>query len=129
MLAKIELPWPPTVNTYWRHTTHPKTKRPLVYVTKQGKSYRETVVKLCGVAGLGRLKYAGRVSASYECFPPDNRVRDLSNILKCLEDSLVDAGVIVDDGQINEFQMVRAPVEKFGRVIVTLTAMENRDDE
>lgn len=92
----------------------------MVYVTAKGTAYRREVARLAMAAGLHRLRFAGRVWAEYDCYPPDRRTRDLSNLLKCLEDALVDAGIIQDDGQIDGFRMRRQEIRRPGGVEVAL---------
>ena len=52
--------------------------------------------------------------------PPDRRRRDLDNILKALLDSIVHAGVIEDDSQIDEIQITRGDVVADGAVVVRI---------
>lgn len=49
---------------------------------------------------------------------PDKRERDLDNLFKALLDSLVKAGVLVDDSIIDELRIVRRKVVKNGLVKV-----------
>lgn len=99
-MFQLELPWPPSINHYWRHT---KTGH---YISKEGKLYRIAVGFLC-------LKYKNmfsdkaRLSVSIEAFPPDRRKRDLDNVLKSLLDALQNAGVYQDDSQIDQLSIAR----------------------
>jgi Holliday junction resolvase RusA-like endonuclease len=52
-------------------------------------------------AGFGTSPVACRVTVC----PPDNRKRDLDNILKALFDALQHAGVIEDDSQIRKLMV------------------------
>jgi len=56
--------------------------------------------------------------------PPDKRVRDLDNILKSLLDSLVHAGVILDDSLIDDLHIVRNNTAKPGHVVISINPME-----
>lgn len=65
------------------------------------------------VSRLGWLfeKFSGAVSLFLDCYPPDRRRRDIDNILKCLLDSLVNAGVMEDDSLIKRLHMeMREPI-------------------
>jgi crossover junction endodeoxyribonuclease RusA len=52
---------------------------------------------------------------------PDNRCRDLDNILKALQDALQDAGVYNDDHQIDDLRVTRTAPQKPGWVDVDIT--------
>ena len=56
--------------------------------------------------------------------PPDKRRRDLDNILKALLDSLVHAGVLIDDEIIDELHIIRLPPAAPGTVFITITPRE-----
>ena len=86
----FDLPWPPSVNNYYRHVGQ------RVLISRAGRKYR----MMCVSRLSGKAKMVGRVTLSIECYPPDKRRRDLDNILKCLQDSIVSAGVLEDDSQI-----------------------------
>jgi len=101
----LDLPWPPSVNSYWRHPTRgPLAGRHLI--SERGRAYRRAV--MAEVARRTLLqKPAGRLSVHVDAFPPDNRRRDLDNIGKALLDALVHAGVIADDGDIDHYSVTR----------------------
>ena len=39
---EVTLPWPPTVNTYWRHAF--KGGVAMIYISKDGQAYRTAVM-------------------------------------------------------------------------------------
>ena len=99
MTAEFELPWPPSVNHYYRHVG------PRVLISRDGRKYRERVVarfKNDRVA-----KYTGPVELDIELYPPDNRRRDVDNSLKCLLDTFTHAGLYGDDSQIQRLTITR----------------------
>lgn len=111
----LHLPWPPTVNTYWRHS------RGRHYISARGLSYRKDVdVKARIFAGLFPKEV--KLSVHVDAFPPDRRRRDLDNISKCLLDSLQHAGVYEDDYQIDELSLKRQEL-KDGKVIVYINKL------
>ena len=117
-LIELELPWPPSVKSYYRHVGF-KT-----LIAKEGRDYRATVVaKLTGVLS-EPLKE--RLKVTIECYPPDNRRRDLDNILKALFDSLQHAKVIEDDSQIDEINMIRREPLKPGLLFIRIETMETQ---
>lgn len=105
-----ELPWPPSVNGYWR------SFRGRQIISRRGRDYRDQVQsELVGAkAMLGRLKI------SICLHPPDKRRRDIDNVLKAIFDSLVHAGAMEDDSQIDELYAVRREVVPGGLAIVEL---------
>lgn len=93
------LPFPPSVNTYWRSMR----KGPLagrVIISKRGREYRKEVVKMVPEQMRGHAKILGPVMVHLIENPPDRRIRDLDNYLKALFDSCKHADVFGDDSQI-----------------------------
>ena len=108
---KLTLPWPPSMNTYWRRHGH------IMHVSHAGKKFQRAVLAIVGERqGFGD----SRVSVSVRAFPPDKRRRDIDNILKPLGDALTRAGLWGDDEQIDDLRIVRAEITKGGRVEVEI---------
>jgi crossover junction endodeoxyribonuclease RusA len=116
MNLAFDLPWPPSVNTYWRHTI--VNRRPRVLISKKGRDYRKAV--LCRI-GIKHRKIHGRVSVRIEASAPDNRARDLDNLPKAILDALTHAGVWGDDEQIDQLTIVRGEVTKGGAIRVVIS--------
>jgi crossover junction endodeoxyribonuclease RusA len=102
---EVSLPWPPTVNTYWRHAN--KGGATIVYVAKEGQIYRTAVQ---GLVATKRKLHTGRLRVEIEAWPPDKRNRDLDNILKSLLDALTYAGIWEDDSQIDDLRIYRTTI-------------------
>lgn len=116
----IELPYPPSANSYWRHPGRgPLAGRHLI--SQEGREYRRAVGAAVGLVR-GRQGLTERLVVMVEANPPDRRRRDLDNLLKPLLDSLMHAGVYEDDSQIDDLRIMRGPVTRGGRVLVTVTA-------
>lgn len=98
---RATLPYPPTVNHYWRHVVC--RGRVCVYVSDEGRAYRRRVQ----VAMAGAPTLSGRLRVIVRVCPPDHRARDLDNLMKCLLDSLTAAGIWGDDSQVDELTIVR----------------------
>ena len=113
---EFDLPWPPSVNNYYRHVG------PRVLISRAGRKYRTMAVSRLG----GLKKLSGAVSLSLECYPPDRRRRDLDNLLKCLQDSITAAGVLDDDSQIRRLQMEMLEPIEGGLVHVRLETLPER---
>ena len=110
----LELPYPPTVNTYWR------MGRGRMYIAKKGIDFRNSVVALVGHRGLKARN--GNLDVRVSVYPPDRRKRDLDNVLKALFDSLFHAGVYNDDSQIKRIDAEMLDKVKGGKTVVTIIA-------
>lgn len=106
----VELPYPPTVNTYWRNL------KGRTVISKAGREYKSKVT----VALNGCATILGRLSVEIEAYMPDRRVRDIDNLTKSILDSLTHAGVWGDDSQIDVLKISRMGIEKPGKVIVKI---------
>ncbi len=111
-MLTLTLPYPPTVNTYWR------MGRGRIHISAKGRAYREDV-KGAVMIGLVTSKEAvdfrlGNLSARIDVYPPDRRRRDLDNVLKAIFDSLGGghAGVFEDDNQIKEIHATMHDYDK-----------------
>ena len=114
--VKFELPWPPSVNRYYRHVG------PRVLISREGRKYRMMTVSRLG----GRFpKQTGPLRLSAEFYPPDARRRDLDNVGgKALLDSLQAAGLFEDDSQIKSLRLdMREPLPPEGLVHVLIETL------
>jgi len=111
---RITLPWPPSVNRYWR------SFKGRVLISADGRAYREVAVAIAvGKARFGSSKVRVRI----EAWLPDNRRRDVDNLLKAPLDALCHAGIYDDDSQIVELSIRRAGLDKANpRLEITLEA-------
>ena len=111
----LNLPWPPTVNHYWKLKSNGGR-----YISAAGVMFRAQVK----AAAHGLRNMAGKVEICIRANPPDQRRRDLDNIVKALFDALQHAGLIGDDFNVEAFSVRRLPVVKGGRVTVTIKPFE-----
>lgn len=110
----IQLPWPPSSNTYWRRNGG------RYFISTKGQAYRLHVIKICLELGLANsFTEDDRLSVSILAYPPDKRRRDLDNLFKGLMDSLQHAKVFPDDSQIDELS-IRRIESRFGMIEVTV---------
>lgn len=112
---RFALPFPPSVNTYWRHPS----KGPLAgrhLISEAGRKYRENVARLI------RLDHPieSRLAVSITAHMPDRRRRDLDNLPKAIFDALTHAGLWLDDEQIDLLTIARADVVKGGMVVIDI---------
>lgn len=105
------LPYPPTVNSYWRRVGA-KT-----LISRAGREYRKAVASRIRVVE----PYTERLSVHVRAYMPDRRRRDLDNLPKAVLDSLVHAGAFADDEQIDRLTIERGPVDTLNpRVEITI---------
>ena len=100
-MPRLELPFPPSVNHYWRRVGN-KT-----LISKAGRQFREWVEAMARHQGWNSL--AGPLGISIEATPPDERGRDLDNLLKAPLDAMQHAGLYQDDNQLEEIHIYRMP--------------------
>lgn len=119
---ELSLPFPPSVNTYWRHVVI--KGRSVTLLSKQGREYRTKASCELLRQGLSMRKLSGRLEVQINVFPPDRRKRDLDNIPKGVLDALTKAEVWEDDEQIDDLRITRAHVIKGGRVDITIKPIQ-----
>jgi crossover junction endodeoxyribonuclease RusA len=112
-LIEMTLPWPPSVNHYWR------TFRNRVIVSAAGRKYRDDIQ--AGLLGKGAVAPPGELHVRLDLYPPDRRRRDVDNVCKALLDALAHAGVYPDDSVIGELHVRRMCVLAGGRVVARIT--------
>lgn len=98
-MLSLELPYPPSVNHYWRRAG----ARTLI--SRGGRAFRQTVCSILAARGVRPLD--GPLVVDITIHPPDRRRRDIDNCLKSLLDALQHGGAYSDDSQI-----VRLTIEK-----------------
>ena len=77
-------------------------------ISAEGREYRKAVADQVLVQR-GAKHYEGKLRVVIEAWKPDNRRRDLDNLLKAVLDSLTHAGVWSDDGNIVDLRIYWAP--------------------
>lgn len=117
----IVLPWPPSVNRYYRSLSKGKLAG-RVLVSKEGRTYREEAALILGRRRLPMIR--DRVRVTIEAFPPDRRRRDLDNLLKASLDALVFGGAIEDDSLIDDLRIRRGEVREGGELHIHIQGME-----
>ena len=131
-VVELTLPYPPSINHYWKHVYVEKFKSVRVFTTAEGKDYRTNVQAIILSEGKNAsLKGFLKLEATF--FPPDNLRRDLDNGLKALLDALknndegpgygIRMGVYGDDSQIKEMTLRFGPTVKDGKVQVRISTI------
>ena len=65
-----------------------------------------------------------RLKVDILVFPPDNRRRDLDNVLKAVLDSLEDAKVFKDDSLIDDLRVRRMDTFKDGKIEIGIEIID-----
>lgn len=117
----LELPFPPSVNTYWGSRIIGKGKRVFMqrYINAAGKLFRQAVIDQCLVDNVP-TGMAGPLACTIDLYPPCNRKRDCDNFPKGLLDALTHAKVYTDDSQIVDLRIRMFPKTPPGCAVVTL---------
>lgn len=119
---RLSLPFPPSVNTYWRAPN----KGPLAgrhLISAKGRQYQSAACAAV-VEQLRRIPKPVETYLAVEItlYPPDARRRDLDNYNKALFDALTHAGVWLDDSQVKRMLVEWGPVLKHGKVDIAISA-------
>ena len=126
----VAVPFPPSVNHYWRHIAIPmrnkatgkQSVRVQSLISAQGRKYKQAVraeVK-AQRANFGILASMRLVVVLY---PPDRRKRDVDNYAKALLDGLTGAGVWDDDSQVRDLRLIWGKAIRGGKAIVHIRPM------
>ncbi len=118
MSIQIDVPWPPTGNHAYT------VARGRKILSSAGRMYREHV-SICIAMKAGGRKLSGKLAMRIDAYPPDNRVRDLDNLLKLPIDCVKRAGVIADDGDIDLLSIERGKTCNGGLLSIRISVLES----
>jgi crossover junction endodeoxyribonuclease RusA len=113
----IELPYPPSVNHYWRRVG------PRTLISREGRRFRARVGAMLALRRIQPIN--GSLDVRVAVHPPDRRRRDLDNAMKALLDALEHAGAYSDDSQIDHLDITRGTGVPEGKVIVHITEVRH----
>ena len=113
LLLIVTLPWPPTVNTYYRHVVVKGAAR--VLLSSAGRAYQKAV----GVAMAGHVAPPPPHAVRIVLHAPDRRAYDVDNRAKALLDGIYRA-LGIDDGVIDRLEIVRGEVRPGGCALVVI---------
>jgi len=85
-------------------------------LSKEARDYRAAVLAIVSITE----PLEGRLAVTLYAYPPDQRKRDLDNMLKQTLDALQHAGIYVDDSQIGQLRIERKKQEEGGRMLVSI---------
>lgn len=129
MIARFTLPYPPTLNSYWRHIPDPHRSGQVRHlIGKAGREYRAWVMQWAYTIRPRPLP--GPLVLLLDAYPPDARERDGDNLPKCVFDSLVHAGVLSGDSNkvIAAHAVIWHPATRDHKLIVSAVAAEELRD-
>lgn len=113
MHVLLELPFPPSMNTYWRNF------RGRTVLSKAGRQFKIDVQDYIiqnNIPKFGDKK----LKVTMILRPRDKRKVDIDNRIKAVLDSLENAGVFDDDFQIDHIEMIRGEPIKGGLIRVLI---------
>jgi crossover junction endodeoxyribonuclease RusA len=109
-MLELELPYPPSINHYWRRVG----ARTLI--SREGRRFRGRVVAI--VAALRPVPMNGSLEVEIDVYPPDRRRRDIDNLIKSVLDSLEHGGVYPDDSQVVHLTIRKQEPVSNGKCVV-----------
>jgi crossover junction endodeoxyribonuclease RusA len=112
----LVIPYPPSVNSIWRQY------RGRTILSKEYRDYKTMVARLLGV---NPVPTKARIRICIYAYMPDRRRRDLDNLTKVTIDILTHAGVWMDDEQIDDLRIIRAGIDKPGRLEIEIEEIES----
>jgi crossover junction endodeoxyribonuclease RusA len=113
----LELPHPPSVNTYWRANGNRR------YISPEGMKFKKDVAEYVIKHEVPKLG-SKRLKVLIFYHPRDKRRSDLDNRLKGTLDALQDAGVYDDDEQIDHLTIQRGEIKSGGGITVAIETLE-----
>jgi Holliday junction resolvase RusA-like endonuclease len=111
-MVELELPYPPSVNHYWRRVG----ARTLI--SRGGRAFRQAVCSILAAAGVHPL--LGPLAVEVDVHPPDRRRRDIDNVQKALLDALQHGGAYCDDSQIIRLTLEKREPCEGGKALVRI---------
>ncbi|OQB79049.1 MAG: Crossover junction endodeoxyribonuclease RusA [Planctomycetes bacterium ADurb.Bin126] len=116
-MITLELPYPPSVNRYYRHVGF------RTLISREGRAYRRLVCAILRRAGVRPLE--GTLAVGLDLYPPDGRRRDCDNVLKALLDAMQYGGMYGDDSQIKKLLVVmRDRIVPGGKAVVAVSPLD-----
>jgi crossover junction endodeoxyribonuclease RusA len=117
MHITLNLPIPPSVNTYYRNF------RGIMVLSKAGRQFKAAVQDYVVEHNIPKFG-ASKVKLTMVLRPRDKRKIDIDNRIKAVLDSLEDAGVFDNDWQVDHIEMIRGTPVKNGAIHVLIEAID-----
>ena len=116
----LELPFPPSVNTYWRNvgrTILSENARQF-----RASSMREIALQIAGLRPRPFITWPVALVVILQ--PPDRRKRDLDNMVKAVLDAITHAKVWQDDSLVHDLRLRWGEIITGGKAVVTIKKLE-----
>jgi crossover junction endodeoxyribonuclease RusA len=112
----LDLPLPPSVNSYWGFRGFRR------FLTPKANQFKADVAR---IVSLQAIKFgSARLSLTATFCFPTKRISDISNRAKALEDALVQAGLMDDDSQIDELHLYRGAIQRGGKTLIKIITLD-----
>ncbi len=119
MRYEFELPYPPSVNGYWR------SFKGRQIISARGRSYRISAIETLRELNLINERIEARVSLSVVIHPPTARKYDIDNWCKAPFDALTHAGFWLDDEQVDHLTIKKGEKVKGGSIWMEVCVLED----
>ncbi len=114
----LDLPFPPSVNTYWRRSGKH------MHLSKRARQYKKEVAAiLLDKFGAGIVFPDQRLKATILLYPPSVAKRDIDNYPKAIFDALNDR-LWGDDGQVDSMVVIRKEKATGGKVAMMVAVID-----
>ena len=113
--VQFDLPWPPSINKMYVNAKEAcKTNKRGRYLTSEARNYK--TIAMYTIFSFTRGFKFGNVPVSVKIVQhnPDSRQRDRDNGLKIVFDCIEKSGLINNDNQIKNFEIIEGPCLKGG---------------
>jgi|SRR5210317_268056 len=111
----IYLPWPPSVNNYYKTGRHGQR-----YLHHSVRDFRAAVAECLSEQCPG-LTLDDRLFVEVYLHPPTRRACDIDNYMKGLLDALTEGGLWEDDKLIDQLHIYRGEIVKGGSVKIEVS--------
>jgi len=101
----LTIPYPPSVNSMYR------TFRGRMLISKKGRIWMKAAVCEAKAQALGWF-VNGPCEFTVKAYMPDNRRRDIDNLLKPLQDCITHAGLWKDDCQVKALHITHCGIDR-----------------
>jgi crossover junction endodeoxyribonuclease RusA len=85
-------------------------------LSSEGKLFKQAAWAAIYQQKRPAMPFSCRLALTLRFYPPNTHRRDISNLVKAVEDSLVYAQVMVDDSLVDDLRVLRCAVVEGGRV-------------
>lgn len=121
--VSLKLPYPPSVNVYWRKRGN------ITYLSKKGRQFKTAVAEY--VSEHNVRKFGSKAVEVCIILNPRSRsgFMDIDNCCKAVLDSCQDAGVFDDDNQVVRLVVERGVYTKGGACLVFVNERTNHGEQ